>query len=85
MFGVSLRVEAAAISIAVQRRQPVMEGRLDAGRSEAAAAGLLPPLTSSIRMASGEDVAAFRADRLVLGITADLCGYLSVTPKPAAL
>lgn len=85
MFGVPLDMEAAAIGIAVQRRQPATEGWPDAGRSEAAAAGLLPPLTSSIRTASGEDVAAFRADRLVLGVTAIPCGYLSVRPKPAAL
>lgn len=85
MFGVLLEREAAAISIAVQRRQPVTEGWPDAGRSEAAAAGLLPPLTLGVRTALGEDVAAFRADRLVLGVTAGPCGYLSVRPKPAAL
>lgn len=85
VFGVPLETEAAAIIIAVQWRQPVAEGWPDAGRSEAVAAGLIPSLTSSIWTASGEDITASHAGKLVLGITADPCGYLSVRPKPAVL
>lgn len=68
---VLLEAEAAAIGIAARRRQLWLV--------------IHPRLASSPRMASGRDIPAPRADRLVLHAAADLWGRLGVRPDPSVL